>query len=491
MSWFDDFFNWLKSLFPEQQKEEGSEPNIEAKESKMPSNEVDYIINDPKTKGLIERIPLPNKPDGMTFAVKNFKGGGYPLNSKEGRAANVWVTMANTIKMAQKYSPTPFKKWAAVSALAVFPEAGRDLNAYYDRRALKFFYAYIREMKKTLYTAESADIVAHELGHAILDAHRRDLWSMQALEVWAFHEAYADVNAILSILQHDVIIERMAENNRIGRPNIVSRLAEEMGDAIYLLTKGEDGRKPGALRDAINNFKYTQPERLPKDGPDDKLLGECHSFGRLFLGAWYEIFVKAYVQEKKKQSAVDALKTARDVMGRYITQAMIDAPATPRFYDAVARNMLAIDKKSNDGLYQAIMTDVFKKRRILLPTVKMLALPKRLLKTQKGDEITEHDKGYTLTRRKVELLKLSDELGLSALAVKNPLFNVEIEVPMDTYLEFDENKQLVDVISTNRQEAIESARACLVHLHETNQVSDDEHTMFEIKDGKLIRSHIE
>jgi hypothetical protein len=230
---------------------------------------------------------------------------------------------------------------------------------------------------------------------------------------------------------------------------------------------------------------------LPKDGPDNKLLGECHSFGRLFLGAWYEMFVRTYLQEKKKQPAIDALKTARDVMAKYVTQAMIDAPATPRFYNAVARNMLAIDKKSNDGLYQDIMLDVFKRRRILLPTIKMLAMPKRLLKTQKGDEVTEHDKGYTLTRRRVKLLKLSDELGLSALAVKNPLFNVEIEVPMDTYLEFDENKQLVDVISTTQQEAVESARACLVHLHETNQVSDDESTMFEIKDGKLIRSHIE
>lgn len=481
MSWYDNFLNWLKS----------KESNA-AKEGEMPTNnQVDYIINDPKTKRLIERIPLPNKPDGMTFAVKNFKGGGHSLNTKEGRAANVWVTMANTIKMVQNYSPRPLKKWAAVSALAVFPEAGRDLNAYYDRRSLRFFYAYIREMKKTLYTAESADIVAHELGHAILDALRRDLWSVQAKEIWAFHEAYADINAILAILQHDLILERMVDRDRITRRNIVSRLAEEMGDAIFILTKGQDGRKPGALRDAINNFKYTAPERLPKEGPDDKLLGECHSFGRLFLGAWYEILIKTYLQEKKEKSPIDALKTARDVMGKYVIQAMIDAPATPKFYNAVARNMLAIDKKSNDGLYQDIMTQVFKRRRILLPTIKMLALPKRLLKTQKDDEVTEHDRGYTLTRRKVELLKLSDELGLSALAVNNPLFNVEIEVPMDTYLEFDENKQLVDIVSTNRQEAIESARACLVYLHETNQVGDGEDTMFEIKDGKLIRSHIE
>ena len=41
-------------------------------------------------------------------------------------------------------------------------------------------------------------MVAHEIGHGLLDAIRPDLWSAAFLEVGAFHESFGDCIAILS-----------------------------------------------------------------------------------------------------------------------------------------------------------------------------------------------------------------------------------------------------------------------------------------------------
>lgn len=57
--------------------------------------------------------------------------------------------------------------------LPVFPNAGNMLNAFYDRESLQFF-EHTSDGKRTL-SGASTDVVAHETGHALLDAVRPDL----------------------------------------------------------------------------------------------------------------------------------------------------------------------------------------------------------------------------------------------------------------------------------------------------------------------------
>ena len=66
----------------------------------------------------------------------------------------------------KKYFPVNVKNWAATKNLTVLPRAGNDANAYYDRRTLSFFY-FNGNSNKRIYTCDSADVVTHELGHAI------------------------------------------------------------------------------------------------------------------------------------------------------------------------------------------------------------------------------------------------------------------------------------------------------------------------------------
>ena len=53
----------------------------------------------------------------------------------------------------------------------------------------------------TYFSAESPDVACHEMGHAVLDAVRPQLWNAQSIEAAAFHESFGDMTAILSALQ--------------------------------------------------------------------------------------------------------------------------------------------------------------------------------------------------------------------------------------------------------------------------------------------------
>lgn len=83
--------------------------------------------------------------------------------------------------------------------LLAIPDEGEDLNAYYDRNGLHFFHGTVRST--TVYSGESPDVVCHELGHAVLDAVKPQLFDVASIEVAAFHESFGDCSAMLSNLQ--------------------------------------------------------------------------------------------------------------------------------------------------------------------------------------------------------------------------------------------------------------------------------------------------
>src|SRR6185295_18081466 len=76
--------------------------------------------------------------------------------------------------------------------LLVVPRAGDTANAFYERysRSLQFFHV-DRPGVGRVYTAASQDIVAHETGHAVLDAIAPDLYDAVTPQSLAMHEAIA------------------------------------------------------------------------------------------------------------------------------------------------------------------------------------------------------------------------------------------------------------------------------------------------------------
>lgn len=456
-----------------------------------------YLLNDPSTPNFVKEMPIPSlNPVHAPFTVEGFNGGGHAIGTPEWQAAQCYVTVAIAQNWYQTVTPTPLQTWPGTSNLLIKPRAGRDFNAHYDRNALCFFYDHDKIRDKTIYTCDSVDIVAHELGHAILDAIRPDLWNCPTLEGWSFHEAFADLIAMLNVMQFDeVLLDMLKEtNNTLGGTNMASRLAEEMGLAIHNLLKSRGVQNPAynptALRDAVNGFAYANPARLPKDGPPDVLAAEPHSFGRVFLGAFYDILVGIFKKEIVKDgNALEALKRARHMTGYLASQAITGAPLTPRFYDAMAKTMLQIDK--NIGSPNAdVLIWAFSRRRLVkfqFRAMSNLKLTDLNINSYKVEELEDH---VVLRKNEVTTIKLKDHV-LRAQA-NDPLVNAAIEVPCQTYMKFDKHGNLIDEISATKKDILDSVKLAVKHLKDRDlyEIEPTHSKPFAIENGKLIRQFI-
>lgn len=454
-----------------------------------------YYMNDPSTPNLQKKAQLPMQVY-LPFSVQGFHPEitGKDLQNSQRRAIGCYITIGNSINYFQEqhsmFNP-PIHKWAMGGNLKIVPEAGKKhLNAYYDRGSLKFFYDIDPITKQTIYTSDSADIVSHELGHAILDSIRPDLWSMQSIEVWGFHEAFSDINAILSIMQHEEILNKLVDVD-LNKSNIASRLAEQMGLTIYNVTKKQKGRSPLYLRDAANRFDYENPINLPTEGNPDELLAECHSFGLVFLGAWYEIMIRIF--KSLEGNGVESLKAARDAAARCLYKSLKVVPKAVKFTEAIAETMMAVDR-SEGGNYVEIMKSVFTERNIITPKIKMLSGKKwsdvkKFIR--KNDAIISHKNGLIVRcERENNLIKLSDRT-IRSLGASNEIFDLGVEIPNESYYEFDQHGNLVNEINNDEDEAIESAMVCAQMIYDEGHLGSGDDTMWEIFENKLIRTFIE
>ena len=440
-----------------------------------------YNINDPSTPALVENTVLPAM-GGLKYTVKNFTT--TPKNKTEQQAINCYINLGNCINYVQGNAKTTIKNWAATSDLSIIPQAGKELNAYYDRSSLKFFY--YSSGLKTMYTADSCDVVAHEMGHALLDAMRPDFWSVQSLEIWSFHEAFADICALVSIMQYDTVLNNILEStkNDISKSNSISKLAEEFG----VLVSSLGGSKAGSLTDCLRNpaleqFKYVNPSKLPTKGRDDQLLSESHSFGRVFTAAWYKILVEIYKLELARlKNPLSALKSARDISFTSLVQAIPSAPRVVNCYDAVASSMINIAKIKYPN-YWTVMNEVFIDWNMLTKPIKILSnttYHDLVANLKRDDQVIKNSKFTTIRLVNNKTIKLN---SLSILS-DNKLNNVEFEVPSDEYYQFDENGNLVDEVLYDEEATIKSAEFCIQSVEKSLE------KMWSVQDGKLVRNYI-
>lgn len=444
-------------------------------------NSIDYIINDSSTPNLVEKAKIPSV-GNLRYSVRDYNSN--PKNLNQRRALNCFVTIGNCINYVQSNSKSIIKRWASTQNLDVVPLAGVDVNAYYDRRSLRFFYSKINN--KTIYTADSQDIVAHELGHAILDAMRPDFWSVQSLEIWSFHEAFADICAIVSIMQYEEALKKVLEdtNGDISKSNLVSRLAEEVG--IFIFDNYSNKYLSNALRDpAVEIFKYVDPQTLPAETSNDKLAAECHSFGRVFTAVWYNIFTKVYEKECLTSSRLIAIKKARDICFSLLLQSIPTSPRVVNYYYAIAKSMIGLSKIKFPQ-YETLIKESFIEFDILnkeepLKMLSNTSWDEIVSNLNKNDEVIKNSKGIIVKLTRNKTIKIQN---ISILSNNNDN-SIEVETPSDMYFEFDNNGILIDEIIPDEKKILESSLFCLSVIEK-----QDKNNMWSIENNKLIRNYI-
>lgn len=449
-------------------------------------------LNDPTTPGLVVN-ELEPKETRLSMRSMGESGGGYPLGSLQQQALALKLMVNDALVYMAGKCPRPITRWAAVQSLMLMSRAGKDINAYYDRTSLRFFYFPDVIARKTIFACDARPVVVHEFGHALLDILRPDWWNIQSGEVWAFHEAFGDMTAMLNSLQHDQLIDAaIAETGGdLMKSNILTRLAAEMGVGLFRLTNGKSGELPNCLRDLSIVFKYVEPERLPAQGRDDVLLSESHSFSRVFTGMFWELIVNiAAAQQGMSQR--DALKAARDILAHYLLAAVVSTPTTVRLFDAICRQMLHVDQAAG-GKYQTVMQQVFTERNIIRQQVMLLAdvdMDTMLKDIKEPHEVQHHGDAKVVRTLSTKTMKLADKLGPLTAQDDNPLFALEITVPYESAYYFDGDNKLAGVVEPHDDEVVDAAYNCLKFLHEEDLVGSHETALFEAKHGKLVRKQI-
>jgi hypothetical protein len=280
----------------------------------------------------------------------------YPVGSEEFRFWALGDALARGAGFWSKRVPagTSWQPSNGTRLIAV-PDEGVDLNAYYDRNGLHFFHDSVRGT--TVYSGESPDVVCHELGHAILDSIKPQLWDATSIETAAFHESFGDMSAILSTLQLESVRQQVIEETggQVSTASRLSRLAESLGWAIRQLIP--DSGDAGCLRSAVNSFYYQAPETLPPRAPASSLSSEPHNFSRIFTGGFFRLLGGIFSLQPQHDAA--ALLRASEIAGTLLVEGVRRAPVVPAFYAQVAAQMIAADTAIFSGRYRRAIASGF------------------------------------------------------------------------------------------------------------------------------------
>jgi hypothetical protein len=308
----------------------------------------------------------------------------YPLGTDGFR---YWTAAEALRRAAGFWTSVGAKGWHADvgASIPVRLDDGIDLNAYYARndfppedvkQGLSFFHDTVREVTTgrqiTVFSGESPDVVAHELGHGVLDSLKPALFELASIEAAAFHESFGDMSAILTALQLPSVRQAVLEetDGNVQRNSSVSRVAEQLGFAIRQRNPAAVDRD--SLRNAANSFVYVDPLTLPSTGPATQLTRAAHNFSRVFTGAFLEA-LGGMVRKLAVRPRVDDLEQASFDIGRLLAQGAAAAPVSTRFFQSVAEQMVLVDAALFNGKYAEALTTAFV-RRGLIP-VRSLAAP--------------------------------------------------------------------------------------------------------------------
>ena len=232
------------------------------------------------------------------------------LNDPEFHAQNVYGLVMNTVARFERAlgRRTP---WSfAAHQIKVVPHAFAVANAFYSPDAEALLFGYYQRGKETVFTCLSHDVVVHDTTHALVDGVRSRFNRPSSPDQAAFHEAFADVVALLSIFCMTevvtLVVDQAARNTGPADPamagsglvpietfvpaNIVQSalfgLAEQLDDL------NPDFQRVGALRRSVT----IAPEPGILDLPQ---YAEPHRRGELMVAAIMQAFLEVWQNRLK------------------------------------------------------------------------------------------------------------------------------------------------------------------------------------------------
>lgn len=279
-----------------------------------------------------------------------------------------------------------------IKRLRIYPHALRGANAYYSpaKGALLFGYfksppRFAGDEGEWVFTCLSQDIIAHEVAHAILHGLRRRSVEPSNPDSLAFHEAFADIIALLQHFSMDNVVRHELGRNggKLRSANLLTGLASQFGHAT--------GRN-GPLRMALGILSAEQTEREAGAEPVTRTLKDArvpHDRGQYVVAAVFDAFVTIYERRTRDLFAMtgtrpgddrlteqmiarlaqEASKAARSVLNMCVRGLDYLPPADATFGDYL-RAVITADRDlvpEDPMKYRVALAESFRKREIPVP----------------------------------------------------------------------------------------------------------------------------
>lgn len=225
-----------------------------------------------------------------------------PAKPESDRAFHARNTYAIVMRVLARFEQALGRRvsWSFLGhQLTIAPHAFLDLNAFYSKDDRGILFGYYPGADGNVFTCLSHEVIAHETTHALVDGLRRDYLYPSSPDQAAFHEGFADVVALFSVLslrevvstgldlytsKEQKLIQASALTDDALKNGVLLGLAQQVGEAMY-------GTHGVALRRSIT----LEPD--PKLGQSDEEFKEPHRRGELLVAAVLGAFLRIWKEK--------------------------------------------------------------------------------------------------------------------------------------------------------------------------------------------------
>jgi len=196
----------------------------------------------------------------------------------------------------------------AAHQLKVLPHAFEEMNAFYSREAQSLVFGYYPRDGRLRFMCLSHDVVVHETTHALLDGLRWRFMRPSSPDQAAFHEAFADIVALLSVFAlDDVVGHLVAAEGRADRGRIAKK--DTTADALMVsvllgLADEMESESGGARVNALRRSVLIPPDALILNDERGEFR-EPHRRGEVLVAALMRTFVDAWTRRLDSLGTID------------------------------------------------------------------------------------------------------------------------------------------------------------------------------------------
>ena len=259
------------------------------------------------------------------------------LQNPQFHAQNVYAIVMRTLAYFERALGRRVSWSFGSHQLKVAPHAFAEPNAFYSNTDEGLLFGYFAGPDGLVFTCLSHDIVVHETVHAIVDGLRPRLMEPSSPDQAAFHEAFADVVALLSVFSvQEVVFEaiRQASKPRKGKTrrawkgqllNVAKLTIEALQQGILFGL----GEQFGDVLSGVHGSSLRRSASLP---PNRRLLEqpeyqEEHRRGEILVAAMLRAFLRVFRtrleslgrDSRGKLPAMRIAEEGSDIAGRLLT----------------------------------------------------------------------------------------------------------------------------------------------------------------------------